>query len=402
MSFRAGYLVDISSIKFDDTVGEGTWIQAMPYGKYQHPTYGEIDLNADRGAKFVANFKSNVRGQDLDIDYDHKEKDGKAAGWVRDAEARTDGVYLQVEWTPPALQAIKNKEYRYFSPEFDDEWAHPVTKVVHKDVIFGGALTNRPFLKGILPINLSEVFANVSKSNERSNEMALTPERLKSYQERLGLGVEATEEDVFKALDELEFVEVEEEDKEPVVEETPEAIAAKEALSNAKKLAESNASLAPIVALMESMQAQIVSQGQQLSESRTALHLSEISGTVKRLNEKANKGGYAIPIPVRQSIESALVAIGGHKQLSEAYVSGIESILDAKLVSLGEKGRALRAVRDDDDGESAGDKLNSAVKKLTDADESLSFADAVSRVALTDPELYNSYRKEAYAFGGDN
>lgn len=402
MSFRAGYLVDISSIKFDDTDGNGTWIQAMPYGKYQHPTYGEINLNAERGAKFVANFHSNVRGQELDIDYDHKEKDGRAAGWVRDAEARADGVWLNVEWTPPALQAIKNKEYKYFSPEFDDQWAHPVTKVVHEDVIFGGALTNRPFLKGIIPINLSEVFADVSKSNEGGSEMALTPERLKSYQERLGLGADATEEDVFKAIDELEFVEVQEPEVEPEVVETPEAIAAKEALSNAKKLAERDPALSAIVTLMEAQSSQLAEQGRLLSESRTALHLSEVSGTVKRLNEKANKAGFAIPIPVRQELESTLVTMSNHKQLSESYVTGIEAILDAKLVSLGEKGRALRVVEDNDDGESAGDKLNKEVKKLTDADKGLSFAEAVSRVAMTNPDLYDEYRRESYAFGGNN
>src|SRR6478752_4132072 len=243
MGNSACFLVDISKIKFDETAGKGTWIQAMPYNKYQHPVYGEIDLNPERGARFVANVKANVRGQDLDIDYDHKEKDGKAAGWVHDAETRSDGVYLNVEWTPPALQAIKNKEYRYFSPEFDDEWTDPRDSITYKDVLFGGALTNRPFLKGILPINLSEVFADVSKSNEGGSDMVLTPERLKSYQERLGLGADATEEDVFKALDELEFVEVEEETTEPVVTDTPEAIAAKEALENAKKLSESNPAL---------------------------------------------------------------------------------------------------------------------------------------------------------------
>ena len=32
-----------------------------------------------------------------------------------------------MEWTAKAWEAIKSKAYRYFSPEFDDEWSDPKT-----------------------------------------------------------------------------------------------------------------------------------------------------------------------------------------------------------------------------------------------------------------------------------
>jgi len=150
-----GLWVDVSGIKFDES--EGTWIQALPLGTYEHPEYGTIEITPEKVAQFAQNVANKVRGQDLDIDYDHKQRDGVAAGWVTAADARADGLYLNVKWTDKALKHLQDKEYRYFSPEFTDEWTHPATQAVHKNVLFGGALTNRPFLKGILPINLSEL-----------------------------------------------------------------------------------------------------------------------------------------------------------------------------------------------------------------------------------------------------
>ena len=153
---KAGYWVDLSTHQFDESNGLH-WIQAMPLGEYEHPLHGKIEITPERIQRFAANVKAQVRGTDLDIDYDHKAKTDEAAGWVKDAEARPDGLWLAVEWTKDALTKIKNKAYRYFSPEFVDSWTHPKTKQKYNDVLFGGGLTNRPFLKDILPINMSDV-----------------------------------------------------------------------------------------------------------------------------------------------------------------------------------------------------------------------------------------------------
>jgi phage I-like protein len=152
---RFGYFVDLSTIQLSDD--RPSWIQAMPLGKYKHPFFGDIEITPERVKRFSDNVNNKVRGTDLDIDYDHKMTSGEAAGWVTAADARTDGLYLLVDWTPKARQSIREKAYRYFSPEFTDEWEHPKTSVKYKDVIFGGGITNRPFLKDIAPINASEL-----------------------------------------------------------------------------------------------------------------------------------------------------------------------------------------------------------------------------------------------------
>lgn len=156
-----GYIVEANTITFKDE-SNTTWLQALPLGEYDHPRFGKIDITPERVKQFSKNVNMNVRGTELDIDYEHKTsvEGGKAAGWVKSAEDRgTDGLWISVEWTPNARKALEDGEYRYFSPEFKDEWCHPKTKKCYSDVLFGGALTNRPFLKDIMPINLSDFFA---------------------------------------------------------------------------------------------------------------------------------------------------------------------------------------------------------------------------------------------------
>jgi phage I-like protein len=151
------YIIDLAGLQ----LSEGrTWLHAMPVGEYSHPVWGKIPFTPERLFRFADNVKNRVRGIDPDIDYDHKQdpaKGNKAAGWIKGAEARGDGLWIDVEFTNEAIRAINEKEYKYLSPEFKDEWAHERTGQKYKDVLFGAALTNRPFLKDLLPITMAEI-----------------------------------------------------------------------------------------------------------------------------------------------------------------------------------------------------------------------------------------------------
>ena len=198
---RFGNLIDLRGLQFEDA-GNGNfskWIQAMPLGKYMHPMHGVIDITPERVARFADNVNKGVRGQALDIDYDHKQHNGKAAGWVQKAEARPDGLWILVEWVKEAWDDIKSGAYRYFSPEFVDEWVHPASQSKFNDVLFGGGITNRPFLKGILPINLSEILAESESETNESNLM-FTDEQRAALLAKLGLADDADDQTILMAL----------------------------------------------------------------------------------------------------------------------------------------------------------------------------------------------------------
>ena len=288
MTKKISYLIELNSLNFStDTsntnAAASSWIQAMPLGKYSHPVYGEINITPEKVARFADNVNRKVRGTDLDIDYDHKEYGGEAAGWVKQAEPRADGLWILVEWTAKAWEAIKSKAYRYFSPEFDDEWSNPKTGEKYTDVLFGGGITNRPFLKDILPLNLSEKFS------ELEGEKNMTPEQIKELFALLGLEDGADFETMKAKFAELA---AKNENAEEKVEDGPDTEQAPvnennlvPALSedDVKKLSE-NPTTKKLLAAMEAQSKLLAEQGLQFKEMK-------IKETVAKLNETAAKTG---------------------------------------------------------------------------------------------------------------
>lgn len=137
------------------------WIQIFPFGHWSHPVYGDdaAVVSYDRAQRYVKNFNDNVRRQEIATDYEHgedKAKGNKASGWYRAMELRDDGVWAQIEFTETARNEIKSGEWKYFSPLFVDLYEDAETEEVHEDVIIGGGLTNRPWMKDMVPINFSE------------------------------------------------------------------------------------------------------------------------------------------------------------------------------------------------------------------------------------------------------
>jgi phage I-like protein len=365
-----GYLVDMGDVQLDEKTGQ-SWIQALPLGKWKHPIHGIIDVTAERIKRFADNVKSNVRGQDLDIDYDHKERDTKAAGWVRDADARSDGLWLLVEWTKPAFKALKEREYRYFSPEFVTTWTHPSTGKQYQDVLFGGGLTNRPFLKGILPINLSEVFEGGNAHMDPKLRAALI--------KRLGLTDAATDEEILAAAEqEPEEPEGEQEEQEEEEEqESTQSVAASESLV---KLAETNPE---VKALLDERQA----DRQRLERLEVSTRLSEVNVTLGELSQ----GDNALPVALHEDVKKVLTEVP--VQHAEKFAEVLKKIHKTGLVKLGEQGSS--ETKPGGDGQ-ATKRFNEEVKKLTEGEGALGYADAVERIAASDPELFEAYREESF------
>jgi phage I-like protein len=122
-------------------------------GRFVHPWWGEMDLSEDVLRSFKRNFDKKVLGTDVAIDERHDR--GRAMGWIKSLnypkKANYNGKdYIallgDVEWTPEGRKLLEDKTYKYFSPEFGT-YVEPDGKTEHTNVLLGGALTNRPFLK---------------------------------------------------------------------------------------------------------------------------------------------------------------------------------------------------------------------------------------------------------------
>jgi phage I-like protein len=385
MAQQFGFWTDlhgVNAVQLADGEDMVSTFMAMPYGEYEHPMYGKLKLTLEKAQRMAANVANRVRGIDLDVDYDHKAQDGKAAGWIQAADARDSGLFLTVKWTKTAWNAIKAGEYKYFSPEYHDEWKHPQTGDVHKDVLFGGGITNRPFLKDILPLNMSELF-----SEQKQEANGMDREKLLKL---LGLPEDATDEQINTALEERTSAEPE---PEQGVEAGTEAleVAASELPPEVIQLAEKDPAVKALTDLVSNLQ-------QQVSTTSAALHLSESANRVTRLSERTEDG--------------RMLSAGAQKQLQEIFLHAPKELSD-KVVAFVEgvnKGTAYVptgetegiATRLSGDGQDSTKKFNDAVEKMMSSTNGMDYGSAVERVAAEQPDLFEGYRQQSYAWRETN
>jgi len=127
-------------------------IQVLVAGEWTHPWYGDIIARATDLQEFVDNFNSRAFGQDLALDLEHGYSAEGAPGWFQ--SLRTDGqaLYASIEWTDLGEKLLGLKRFRYFSPEYYFTYKRSSDGRRFRNVLAGGALTNRPFFKELTPL----------------------------------------------------------------------------------------------------------------------------------------------------------------------------------------------------------------------------------------------------------
>ncbi|HUW49218.1 MAG TPA: phage protease [Patescibacteria group bacterium] len=145
-------------------------VQCLKAGIFRHQWYGTLRFNSDFFQSMIRNFEADVPQERIAFDFKHNSQDG-AAAWVESLEEDGKGLWAEVELTAKGLKAIKEKEFLYFSSEYTEDYidykfkegtdekgnaVEEETKISHGPTLLGGGLTNRPFLKGMAPVTLSE------------------------------------------------------------------------------------------------------------------------------------------------------------------------------------------------------------------------------------------------------
>ena len=403
MARQYGYWVELdSAMKFSDD-GEGSWIQAFPEGTYNHPLYGELKFDEKKLKDFVQSVKDRVRGVQPDIDYDHKMFSGEAAGWVHDAEYRPgEGLHLNVKWTPKAREAIANGSYKYFSPEFVDEWEHPKTKKVHSNVLAGGALTNRPFLKDILPVNLSELAGQSDPTNvpDPTTGGLMDPKELRKA---LGLAEDAPDADVNAKLTTLKQLHEAMNAPTPPVPTPPvptppvptppaptdpklseKTIPELLAELNSAGIGADNPAMAMLNEMLAARDVTIQNQATQLREIQVDSKLSEL--------DKGKK--FAVPPAVKEKLRA--IMLGVNKELGEQVFDAYKKTIDLGVVDLNEHGWQKKG----EGTVSPTQALNAEIRKLQEADKELRYQDAYIEVCKMRPDLASAVRQDSYIKDG--
>jgi len=182
-------IYDLNEIKLDEKGQVPNRVQVLRVGNFKHPSYGKFSITPVVLAEMKKNFDDKVRGIDTAFDYFHN-SDKEASAWVDSLELSEDGneLWATVTWTPTAQKKLAERELRYFSPDFAFQWSDPESGKKFSNVLFGGGLTNRPFVKEMQAIVAAETDANANaeklaqdkKLAETKGKKQMTPEEMKA------------------------------------------------------------------------------------------------------------------------------------------------------------------------------------------------------------------------------
>lgn len=140
-------------------------VQLMQAGKFSHPRFGKFEITQQDLEGFAASIRDQVAADGnsaASIDYDHafaERGDSRAAGWItpNTVEVQDGALFATVEWTATAAAAIRDREYRFISPEFSFVARDRATgEKTRRPTFHAATLTNRPFLRDMQPVTLSE------------------------------------------------------------------------------------------------------------------------------------------------------------------------------------------------------------------------------------------------------
>lgn len=169
-----------------------SWVLIFPKGR-QMGDDGRGPYNLHDIEKVIE--ASTRQRVELAVDYDHATDElppGQkriAAGWMKELQARADGLYARIQWTPEAQKHLNDKEYRYISPVFSTTEDGTVTR------IYRAGLTNDP--------NLEVKALAAAENNATEKETTTMDETMTSIAALVGLGADATPAAVLEAVKQL-------------------------------------------------------------------------------------------------------------------------------------------------------------------------------------------------------
>ncbi len=145
-------------------------VQILKTGRFRHPWWGVLRFNDQFFNGMIKNFNANIPQEEIAFDFQHKPELG-AVAWVSKLFVEDESLMATMSLTTEGKKAIKAKQFRYFSAEYtDNHIAYDFEDVedengviIEREIknsygpcLLGGGLTNRPFLKGMKPVSLSE------------------------------------------------------------------------------------------------------------------------------------------------------------------------------------------------------------------------------------------------------
>jgi cation transport regulator ChaB/phage I-like protein len=380
------YVTKLSEIKLS---GNTSKIEIMRVGSWNHKMYGPFSITEENLEGFVKTFNDKVRGIDIAFDLEHGETvhAGAAVGWVKSLEKKDGSLLAEVAWTELGLKQIKAGTYKYFSPEFMFDYTDDETGKTFQDVLLGGSLTNRPFIKNMDPVLLSEEVYKETLSNMgtyiddlptggNNKEEDLKMKFSEKIMKALKLSENATEEQIAKAVNDyitnnLKLAE----DKENLTKENKKLAEEKATLKTEKEALDKQ-----IKALADT-KTDVEKKNIALAERVVAIEGKMLEAEYKVLSDNYIKEGKMTPAMAEKFKEA-------YMKDKDATVALMETL--QPVVKLGENGSSQGTSEYVKTGSK---RFLAEVRKIA-AERKVTYREALSLAESEKPELFILYENE--------
>lgn len=174
----------------------------LPVGEFYDKRYGRVSITPAKIQQMADNF-GKCPAYEVPVKLGH-EQGAKSPGKVIAATAKPEGLEITMLVDVETAQAINDKQYRYMSAEYDEDYHDKKTGEKVGAVLLGAALVNQPAHPYVAPLKLADDVTPETKPERNDKNMAEAEElrkqitdlemRLKIAKDELNARIKAAEE----------------------------------------------------------------------------------------------------------------------------------------------------------------------------------------------------------------
>ena len=126
----------------------------LPVGEFYDKRYGRVSITAEKVKQMAENF-GKCPAYEVPVKLGHSDG-AKSPGKVIGVEAKDNGLEITMSVDSETAKAINDKQYRYMSAEFDEDYHDKKTGERVGAVLLGAALVNQPAHPYVSPLVLAD------------------------------------------------------------------------------------------------------------------------------------------------------------------------------------------------------------------------------------------------------
>lgn len=178
----------------------------LPVGEFYDKRYGRVSITPEKIQQMAENF-GKCPAYEVPVKLGHSDG-AKSPGKVIGVEAKPEGLQITMSVDSDTAQAINNKQYRYMSAEFDEDYHDKKTGDKVGAVLLGAALVNQPAHPYVSPLVLAD---DINLEQERNGntmneleDLRLQLSDMKAQKAQIEAELKAEREESAKKLADLE------------------------------------------------------------------------------------------------------------------------------------------------------------------------------------------------------